>query len=113
MPKITAGGGASNVREELDPAVSTVAPSSASDGPTVELTRAEDPNAPAPRPGEHVVFFVGEHDVTANVVSDTLPTDGDEQPGEDEEPEESVEEADAPAPSAKRAARKVARGSAV
>jgi hypothetical protein len=61
MPKITAGGGATNVRAELDPAVPTSAPASGvDDGPTVELTRDEHPHAPAKRPGEHTAFFVGE-----------------------------------------------------
>src|SRR6266496_495973 len=57
MPKITTHGGASNAREVLDPAVPTPAPAPAVDGPAAELTREEDPNAPAPRPGEHVAFF--------------------------------------------------------
>lgn len=50
MPKITAGGGPTNVREAIDPAVPTSAPA-------VELTREEDPHAPQQRPGEHVAFF--------------------------------------------------------
>jgi hypothetical protein len=50
MPKITAGGGPTNVREAIDPAVPTSAPAA-------ELTRDEDPHAPQQRPGEHTTFF--------------------------------------------------------
>ncbi len=57
MPKITAGGGATNAREALETTGPSSAPAAAPDGPTVELTRGEDPHAPAARPGEHVTFF--------------------------------------------------------
>lgn len=78
MPKITTHGGASNAREAIDPAVVT-APSSASpsgDGPTVELTRDEDPHAPAARPGEHTPFFSESADEPAERGSDEHEGDG-------------------------------------
>lgn len=103
MPKITAGGGASNVREELDPAVPTVTPPSAFDGPTVELTRDEDPNAPAPRPGEHVAFFTAGPALGGEVSKSGLNVIGETGP------EELVDEPPAP----RKAAKKVTRGPAV
>jgi hypothetical protein len=77
MPRITIGGGASNAREGLDPDVGTSGtPSSAPPASEAsEVTREEDENAPATRPGEHVQFFQG----------------ADEQRPDDSEPDEQEE----------------------
>jgi len=87
MPKITVHGGPSNA--QVTPPGEE--PSSArNDGPTVELTRDEDPNAPAVRPGEHAAFFSTaeqreereEREVTGDGSGEALP------PSEDRERED-------------------------
>lgn len=100
MPKITVHGGPSNMYEG-DPHAEPSSSADVDDGPTIELTRDEDPHAPAARPGEHAPFFAG-----LNGIGES----GQEELTGDEErealPEVADEEREAPASSTPRKAAK-------